>query len=102
MQRVTKSYGSGATEMTALDVVSLQLPLGGFTAIMGPSRSGKSTLLRCVSGLETVNSGVVAINNLPIGGWRNARLTKFRRTDLGMVFQDYLLIPYLTAEENVA
>lgn len=102
MQRVTKSYGSGATEMTALDAVSLQLPKGGFTAIMGPSGSGKSTLLRCVSGLETVNSGVVAINNQSIGGWRNTRLTKFRRTHLGMVFQDYLLIPYLTAEENVA
>ncbi|WP_375002207.1 ABC transporter ATP-binding protein [Aeromicrobium sp. CTD01-1L150] len=102
LSSVTKTFGVGDASVRALDDISLGLQEAGFTAVMGPSGSGKSTLLRCAAGLEVVDGGRVAIDGQEIGSWSETRLTKFRRQHVGFVFQDYSLMPYLTAEENVA
>ena len=102
LSAVTRTFGTGDASVRALDGISLELQKAGFTAVMGPSGSGKSTLLRCAAGLEMVDAGHVAIDGREIGTWSEAKLTRFRREHVGFVFQDYSLMPYLTAEENVA
>jgi putative ABC transport system ATP-binding protein len=97
-----KRYGTGAAAVRALDGVDLDLAAGSFTAVMGPSGSGKTTLLSCAAGLDTLDAGEVWIGGESIGGWDQARLTRFRRDHLGFVFQDFHLVPYLSAERNVA
>ena len=94
-------YGAGDYRVRALRGLDLRVRPGGFTAVMGPSGSGKSTLLRLVAGLDSPTSGRVAVGGQDITGWSQTRLTKFRRTHLGIVFQDFQLIPYLTVEQNV-
>ena len=98
---VTKIYGEGDTQVTALDHVTLDLATGAFTAIMGPSGSGKSTLLHCVAGLDTVTSGQILLGDAELGTLSDAALTKVRRTEAGFIFQAFNLIPTLTAAENI-
>ena len=76
---VTKVYGSGDTEVRALDGVSVAFPLGHFTAIMGPSGSGKSTLMHCVAGLDTVTTGSVFIGTVELSKLSDKELTLLRR-----------------------
>ncbi len=97
---VSKSYGTGAGAVTALDRVTLDLPAGSFMAVMGPSGSGKSTLLRCAAGLDTPDSGEVVVDGEPMTGRSEAALTKFRRKRIGFVFQQYNLLPTLTVYQN--
>ncbi|MFI0980701.1 ABC transporter ATP-binding protein [Streptomyces sp. NPDC021093] len=97
---VSKVYGSGDSAVTALDRVTLSLPAGTFTAVMGPSGSGKSTLLQCAAGLDRPDSGQVLIDGSELTGSGEAALTRFRRTRIGFVFQQYNLLPTLTVEEN--
>ncbi|GLZ06832.1 ABC transporter ATP-binding protein [Actinomadura sp. NBRC 104412] len=98
---ISKVYGAGATEIRALDDVTVAFPEGRFTAVMGPSGSGKSTLLHCMAGLDKVSSGEVWIGDIELSGLSDRRLTVLRRERVGFVFQAFNLIPTLTAEENV-
>ena len=94
-------YGAGDTAVVALDEVTLDLPRGGFTAIMGPSGSGKSTLMHCLAGLDTLTSGQVLIGDTDLASLSDRERTVLRRDRLGFVFQSFNLLPTLTAEENI-
>jgi putative ABC transport system ATP-binding protein len=98
---VWKVYGSGEAQVVALRGVSVELRRGQFTAIMGHSGSGKSTLMHCLAGLDTVTRGEVAIGDTVLGGLSDARLTRLRRDQVGFVFQQFNLLPTLTAQENI-
>ncbi|MGP3967105.1 ABC transporter ATP-binding protein [Streptomyces sp. 6N223] len=100
-ETVVKAYGSGETQVMALDGVSLDIQRGAFTAIMGPSGSGKSTLMHCLAGLDTVTSGRIWIGSTEITGLRDTRLTRLRRDHVGFVFQAFNLLPTLNALENI-
>jgi putative ABC transport system ATP-binding protein len=97
----TKIYGSGSTEVRALDEVTVDLPGGRFTAVMGPSGSGKSTLMHCVAGLDTLTSGQVFLGTLELGALSDKELTLVRRVQVGFVFQAFNLLPTLSALENI-
>jgi putative ABC transport system ATP-binding protein len=98
---VVKSYGSGDTEVRALDHVTVDLARGELTAIMGPSGSGKSTLMHCLAGLDNVTSGSVAIGGVELAGLSDKKLTALRRDRIGFVFQSFNLVPTLTGLENI-
>jgi putative ABC transport system ATP-binding protein len=102
VDRLTKTFGEGDARVTALADVTLSLGRGTFTAVMGPSGSGKSTFLSCVAGLADASSGEVRLGGAPLPGGSEAQRTVFRRERVGMVFQGLNLLPYLTAEQNVA
>lgn len=97
----TKIYGSGDTEVRALDDVTIDIEQGRFTAIMGPSGSGKSTLMHCLAGLDTLTSGEVYLGDTELHSLSDKELTQLRRDKIGFVFQAFNLIPTLTAEENL-
>jgi putative ABC transport system ATP-binding protein len=97
----TKVYGSGDTEVRALDDVSVDFETARFTAIMGPSGSGKSTLMHCVAGLDSLTSGSVLIGDTDLTTLDDKALTKVRRDSVGFVFQAFNLIPTLSALENI-
>ncbi|MBW8706472.1 putative ABC transporter ATP-binding protein [Streptomyces sp. MBT84] len=99
---VSRRYGSGDSEVTALDQVSLCFPVGSFTAVMGPSGSGKSSLLQCAAGLDRPTSGSVTLGGVELTRLSETRLTLLRRERIGFVFQTFNLLPSLTAEQNVA
>jgi len=96
-----KIYGSGPTEVRALDDITVEFVAHRFTAIMGPSGSGKSTLLHCVAGLDVLTSGAVFIGDRDLSKMNDRELTQLRRDRIGFVFQAYNLIPTLSAIENV-
>ncbi|MEV0634613.1 ABC transporter ATP-binding protein [Streptomyces sp. NPDC050619] len=96
-----KVYGSGDTAVRALDGVSVDFPVGRFTAIMGPSGSGKSTLMHCAAGLDTLTSGAAHIGDTELGSLDDRRLTLLRRDRVGFVFQAFNLVPTLTVAENI-
>jgi putative ABC transport system ATP-binding protein len=98
---LTKRYGEGPTAVDALQGVSVEFPAGSFTAIMGPSGSGKSTLLNCLAGLERPTSGWSEIAGTPLRSLSDHDLTLMRRSQIGFIFQNYNLLPVLTAEENI-
>ena len=87
--------------MTALAGVSLDVPRGQMTAVMGPSGSGKSTLMHCLAGLDNVDSGTIDIGGTAVVGMNDKQLTALRRDRVGFVFQQYNLLPTLTAAENI-
>jgi putative ABC transport system ATP-binding protein len=99
---VTRIHGKGAAEVHALRGVDLVVRSGELVAVMGPSGSGKSTLLSLAGGLDTPSGGEVVIEDTPLAGQSKAQLAAIRRRSVGYVFQDYNLIPALTAAENVA
>src|SRR5687768_4787752 len=94
-------YGSGATEVRALDGVDLTIEDGEMVAIMGPSGSGKSTLLHIIGALEAPTSGTLSVAGREYSGLDDKQLTELRRDHIGFVFQFFNLLPSLTAEENV-
>ena len=96
-----KVYGRGATEVRALDGITIDFERGRLTAIMGPSGSGKSTLLHCLAGLDTLTSGTVYIGDTDLTTLTDTQLTTLRRDRIGFVFQSFNLVPTLTAEENI-
>lgn len=99
---ITKIYGTGETEVRALDGVTVSFPRGQFTAIMGPSGSGKSTLMHCLAGLDTPTSGTVHVGNIDLTHLGDDHLTQLRRERIGFIFQSFNLIPTLTAGENIS
>ncbi|MFN2537829.1 MAG: ABC transporter ATP-binding protein [Mycobacteriales bacterium] len=99
---VCKSYGKGETAVLALAGVSLDVPRGQMLAVMGPSGSGKSTLMHCLAGLDTVDSGSIQIGGTQLVGLGDKQLTQLRRDRVGFVFQQFNLLPTLTAGENIS
>jgi len=106
---VTREYtdgggmiGAGGPTVKALDAVSLSVSAGEVVGIAGPSGSGKSTLLHLLAGLDTPTAGAVTIRGTDIAALGNREQTRFRRDNIGMVFQRFHLLPALTARENVA
>jgi ABC-type ATPase involved in cell division len=97
----TKVYGWGDTAVRALDDVTVEVPGGRFTAVMGPSGSGKSMLMHCVAGLDELTSGRAFIGDLELGSLSDRELTLLRREQVGFVFQSYNLVPTLNALENI-
>ena len=101
VRHVEKVYGSRNNVTRALADVSFTVNKGEFVGIMGASGSGKSTLLNCVSTIDTVTSGSVIINGADVTRLKQAKLTRFRREQLGFIFQDSNLLDTLTARENI-
>ncbi|MFJ9373434.1 ABC transporter ATP-binding protein [Streptomyces sp. NPDC101455] len=98
--KVSRAYGRDDSAVTALDGVTLSLERGTFTAVMGPSGSGKSTLLQCAAGLDRPDSGIVMVDGAEMTGGSEAELTRFRRSRIGFVFQQYNLLDTLTVAQN--
>ncbi|WP_375400348.1 ABC transporter ATP-binding protein [uncultured Amnibacterium sp.] len=98
---VGQRYGTGEAAVTALDDVDLEVAAGELVAVMGASGSGKSSLLTVAGGLTRPTSGEVLIDGVALGSLSAKRMAALRRTTLGFVFQDYNLVPTLTAVENV-
>ncbi|GAB6174262.1 ABC transporter ATP-binding protein [Paradesulfitobacterium aromaticivorans] len=101
VSNVTKTYQSGDTAVEALKNGNLQIEEGEFLALMGPSGSGKSTLLSILGGLNQPSSGEVLIDDISVYNLGSERLADFRHEYVGFVFQQFQLVPYLTALENV-
>ncbi|MFD6885800.1 ABC transporter ATP-binding protein [Streptomyces sp. NPDC059957] len=102
LDQLVRIHGSGATEVHALRGIDLSVYPGELVAVMGPSGSGKSTLLTLAGGLDTPSSGKVIVEGTDITTASRKQLAALRRRSIGYVFQDYNLIPALTAAENVA
>ena len=102
LRQVSRSYGQGTAEVDALREVSLSADEGAMVAVMGPSGSGKSTLLTIAGTLEEPTSGEVLIAGQPVAGMSRNAKARLRRRTIGYVFQDFNLLPGLTAAENVA
>jgi putative ABC transport system ATP-binding protein len=102
VRQVTKVHGTGAAEVHALRGVDLSVEPGQMVAVMGPSGSGKSTLLTIAGGLEEPTTGEVRVDGIPLSGLSRNQRARLRRRSIGYVFQDFNLLPGLTAAENVA
>jgi len=98
---LTKSYGAGDAVVRALDGVNVEFERGRFTAVMGSSGSGKSSLVHCLAGLDVPTSGRTFVGDQEIGRLDDAELTELRRDRIGFVFQSFNLVPTLTAAENI-
>jgi putative ABC transport system ATP-binding protein len=98
---IKRVYGMGAVQVRALDGVSLEIQKGEFVGVMGSSGSGKSTLLHMLGLLDRPTSGFISIDGVDVGALNERNRTLFRLKRLGYVFQDYALVPELTAQENV-
>ena len=96
-----KIYGTGDTEVRALDGVNLTVEKGEFVAVVGTSGSGKSTLLHMLGGLDRPTSGTVTVDGREIFALKDEELTIFRRRKIGFVFQNYNLVPVLNVYENI-
>ena len=101
VKNVTKIYGEGEARVFALSDVSLEVDKGDFKAIMGPSGSGKSTLLNIIGGLDSLSSGEVVLDGRCVNSLNENALVDIRRGKIAYVFQQYHLLPSLTALENV-
>ena len=102
VRHIEKVYGSRQNVTRALNDVSFAVNQGEFVGIMGASGSGKSTLLNCVSTIDAVTSGEVLVGGVDVTRMKTAKLTRFRREQLGFIFQDSNLLDTLTARENIA
>lgn len=98
---VTRIYQMGANQVTALDRVSMGADESEFVAIQGTSGSGKSTLLNLLGGLDRPSSGDVLFDSQPLGPFSKKQMARYRRFSVGMIFQNFNLIPTMTAAENV-
>lgn len=96
-----KTYGSGESEVRALDHVSIRVEDGEFISVVGTSGSGKSTLLNMLGGLDRPDSGSVTVSGRDIFSMKDEELTIFRRRNIGFVFQNYNLVPVLNVYENI-
>ncbi|OWK35815.1 ABC transporter ATP-binding protein [Fimbriiglobus ruber] len=100
-EHVTKRFRQGEAVVEAIKDVSLTIDDGEFVAVMGASGSGKSTLLHAMAGLTRLDEGRMVVADTDLSGLSDAKLTRFRRRKIGLVFQSFNLIPTLTAEENI-
>ncbi|MEG0094303.1 MAG: ATP-binding cassette domain-containing protein, partial [Erysipelotrichaceae bacterium] len=102
VQMIEKYYGSKGNITKAIDNISFYVEKGEFVGVMGPSGSGKTTLLNCISTIDRVTSGNILINQQDITKLQRGQLAKFRREELGFIFQDFNLLDTMTAYENIA
>ena len=102
IEKIEKYYGAKSGLTKALDNISFEVQGGEFTAIMGASGSGKTTLLNCISTIDRVTSGHIYVGDMEITKLKGRALNKFRREELGFIFQDFNLLDTLTAYENIA
>lgn len=102
VSNVEKYYGNRGNLTKAINNISFNVYEGEFVGIMGASGSGKTTLLNCVSTIDKVTSGHILINGVDVTELKGEKLNKFRREDLGFIFQDFNLLDTLTAYENIA
>jgi putative ABC transport system ATP-binding protein len=100
--RLTKIYSMGKVRVVALKDLTLSIPRGTFLGITGPSGSGKSTFLNLIGGLDTPTSGTIQTKGKVVSQMSNEELARYRRVDVGMIFQSFNLISSLSAAENVA
>lgn len=98
---VRKTYGSGPSATVAVAGISARFERGRFTAIVGPSGSGKTTLLHMLAGLDTPSAGKVFVDGTDISTLSDDALSDLRRDRIGFIFQDFNLLPYLSAEQNI-
>ncbi len=98
---LSKIYGSGENQIIALDKVNLEIDVNDFISIMGPSGSGKSTLLHLLSGLDRPTFGTLTYDGKNIYSFSDQELSGFRRRRIGFIFQQFNLLPVLTARENI-
>jgi ABC-type lipoprotein export system ATPase subunit len=101
-ESVSKTFGQGATQVEVLRNLTFTVPEGQFCAIMGPSGSGKSTVLHVAAGLTPLTTGEITIGTHRLSELSDHEAALFRRREIGFIFQFFHLLPYLTAEENVA
>ena len=101
VHNLSKVYGTGDTQIKAIDDVSFSVEKGEFVAIVGPSGSGKSTLLHVLGGVDTPSSGQVLVDGTDICALDQTKLAIFRRRQIGLIYQFYNLIPILNVEENI-
>ena len=101
IDNLSKTYGRRETAVRALSQVSLEVEAGQFLAVMGPSGSGKSSLLYCAAGLDQPSGGQVRLMGTDLSRLSDAKLSRFRRRHLGFIFQAYNLLPTLTARDNI-
>lgn len=101
-KELSKIYGSGENKVIALDRVDMEIRSGDFISIMGPSGSGKSTLLHLLSGLDHPTSGSLTYDGKDLYRLSDKELSAFRRKRIGFIFQQFNLLPVLTAQENIA
>ena len=102
VKNIEKYYGNKDNITKAIDNISFKVDKGEFVGIMGPSGSGKTTLLNCISTIDNVTTGSIVINGKDITKLKSKELEKFRRDELGFIFQDFNLLDTLTAYENIA
>lgn len=102
VKNIEKYYGNKSNLTKAIDNISFTIEKGEFVGIMGASGSGKTTLLNCISTIDRVTAGKIIINNQDITRLKGNNLNKFRREELGFIFQDFNLLDTLTAYENIA
>lgn len=102
VEKIEKYYGNKGNVTKAIDNISFQVKKGEFLGIMGPSGSGKTTLLNCISTVDNITTGNITINEKNITKLKGKALEKFRRDELGFIFQDFNLLDTLTAYENIA
>lgn len=102
VKSIEKYYGNKSNITKAIDNISFAVEKGEFVGIMGPSGSGKTTLLNCIATIDNVSTGTITINNKDITKLKGKGLEKFRRDELGFIFQDFNLLDTLTAYENIA
>ena len=102
IENIEKYYGSKSSLTKAIDNISFEVEKGEFVAIMGSSGSGKTTLLNCISTIDKVTAGHIFVGGTDITKLKGNDLNKFRREDLGFIFQDFNLLDTLTAYENIA
>lgn len=100
-KELSKIYGQGEGQVVALDKASLQIAEGDFISIIGPSGSGKSTLLHLLSGLDRPSAGSLTYDGQEIYQLKDRELAAFRRRRIGFIFQQFNLLPVLTAQENI-
>ena len=101
VKNLVKEYGTDNNKVIANDSISFEIDEGEFVVILGPSGAGKSTLLNIIGGMDSATSGSINVFGKEIVGLNDKKLTKYRREDIGFVFQFYNLIPNLTVLENV-
>lgn len=102
VDKIEKYYGNKGNVTKAIDNISFSVNKGEFLGIMGPSGSGKTTLLNCISTVDSITTGKITINEKDITKLKAKSLEKFRRDELGFIFQDFNLLDTLTAYENIA
>ena len=101
IKQIKKAFGQGESRVEVLRGIDLSLERGEFCVLLGPSGSGKSTLLNIIGGIDSADSGEIAIGGEPMSHMREKQLTMYRRKHLGYIFQMYNLIPNLTVRENI-